>query len=94
MLLLVLRAREREGHRRKAAEGRYRRPRTSLQIGGERRSSLVGSTELRVGRCEEGVRKEVLGIGVERADQRVDGLLVPPEKDERVPSTVPPPFRL
>src|SRR4249919_914530 len=90
VLLPVLRARQCEGNRRKATECRYPRVGISLQIGGERGSCLVGAIQERVGRGQESVGCEVFWIGVEGAGQRVDGLLVPPEQNESVPSSVQP----
>src|SRR6516165_12006193 len=88
--LPVRRAGEREGNRRKRAERRYPRSRTSFQVGDERRPCLLGATEERVGRREKSVRRGVLGVGVERAGQRADGFLITPEKNESVASTVEP----
>src|SRR5262245_24347105 len=88
--LPVRRAGERQRNRRKLAERRYSRSRTSFQVGGERRARLLGATEEAVGRREKSVRRGVLGIGVERAGQRADGFLIAPEKNESVASTVQP----
>src|SRR5207248_373377 len=71
-------------------EGRYPRVGTSLKVRGGRRSSFVGATEQREGRCKERVRRQVFRIGVERTDQRADGLLIAPEKNESMPATVQP----
>ncbi len=90
VLLAVVQARERERDRRMPAEGRYPLTRTPFQIGGERSASLLRSAEERVGCRQEGVRRDVFWIGIERIDQRADGVLVTPEKNERVASTVEP----
>src|SRR5262245_63412039 len=88
--LPVRRAGERERNRRKLAECRYSRSRTSFQVGGERRASLLGATEQRVGRCQKSMRRDVLGISIEGVDQRSDGLLVAPEENKSVAEKVKP----